>query len=1227
MLRQLLLASMLVALPAAAQSPPPAKALGFRLWNRVGGQPSFTIMQGNRVACGISFHNYGQVGNDAFEDCVWPRGTNNFYVFAGGLRVAGVIGPEATGWAGDTTGAFFYDGKGTTEHGTGVEGIWHSAVAQDARRWPDLARVPTVGGEPYRLELRGQVAASDDDVWYLSRETDVNQTAGRRHPLGLAVEARTLAWNRPRGNEDILYAVYTFYNISSTNPSAYAGVRPELGSVLLDLARQYHRDVSAKYGITLPAGGYTIQRYFADLYTDADVGFAGANVASVNLPLSVGFTWDPRFSVFSYSQFDPTDHGVPFFAGTGFYGTKVLAAPIGGNAIQQFTGIFNSGAVSVLLNDARDVIQLYRHLGGTAAPDLLACQTDPQVTHVCAVWPSPLDIRQSVSVSGGDLLPGQSATMAVAYLFAAPYGGCGACNVLPGNPFRLADPALFPNGVNQVDSITGYTGFTDFNGDGQLGGGEIRAAPRSLLGKAQMAQAIFDARFLVPTAPVAPEFGATEVNALYDPNFRKFDVEGYRIYRGRSSNPAELVQVAQFDYSGTTIDDYTGRINPVPTCAPELGLRGCGVNFDSLVPGQPLTAHRTVPIDIRLIQVRDGDRIRLPGNTAAILHADTVGGFEQATCLCSSGVPFLFVDKGVRNGSDYFYAVTAFDVNSAQSGPASMESVRLPKRVRPTAPAVNLVSSASVSVTLEGRGKVLDSGLAVPTWDSVTGQFSGPFPPANRWSATLVNVAREVVAGNHEARIRLDSLSLGQVDGTSFFVNARPGIPALLHLTLTADGDVTHFSLPVPQAVAAFGQSPSDSGTQRLTIFHTDPAASARYGAAPMPVYLDLTTHLGFAEYNGEWGAGFTTQTGTSNGSRWFDGPSPARNEIAIQPTAGNCQLGCFPFTFNNAGSLTGVTTVYQPRSYLSLSRSWRNIGMAVSTAHRGADYNVYWGGPGVIDSVIDVTHNVPVPFSEEAGGTWGILNTLAQGAGGFDNRPTVLTPYDWSCVEPFRSRLTLPQTVWFPCSAPAPFRLSRQAALGPIAFASGDTLITEQFGARNPANLSPEPGFALYLSGTITQFSMSTLPSKPAVWALRDYTGYIDERHVLQRATDRPWTAVGTELVVRVSAINGTEQAQDRDLRRVHAVPDPFYLTGGLPEGEGIRFVHLPARAIVRIYSAGGTLLRVLEHKDAALTDNVLWDLRSRNGQRVASGVYFFHIEAGDARRVGRMTVVNFAN
>ncbi|MFN8651104.1 MAG: hypothetical protein U0133_19345 [Gemmatimonadales bacterium] len=1269
MARPLLLALVLVTSSLSAQAKARASAGGFRLFDRVQNQPGYVLTRTNRVDCGITPFSYGGIGGDIYFDCYWPLGTPNGYVFGGGLRVAGIIGPELAAWAGDTAGAFFFDSKGTTEHGTLVQGLWYSSVPADASRWPEIARVPTIGGEVYRPELRGRNSVSDGDIWYLITETDVNQLAGRAHPLGLAVETRYLQFNRPRGNEDILYAVNTVYNISATNPAAYSGVRPELRPTLLALAERYHRDVLTKFAVTLPADGYTIQRYFTDIITDADVGSAGGNVASVDLPLSVGFTWDPRFAATLPGwRYDPTDHGPPFFAGSGFYGTKVLQAPAGGNAIQLFTSYIGSG----FGNDAANVVALYRHLDGSPAPDLLSCnQGDPLVTHICLVWPSGLDVRQSVSSAGGDLAPGQSATYAVAYLFAAPYGGCGpaACNVSPGNPRRLTDPVLFAAGVNPIDSITGYTGFNDYDGDGLAAGGEVRAAPRSLLGKAQLAQALFDEGFLVPSAPVAPEFylipgnnqvtilwrpsltestgdpyydlttsptrttpgGALAVNPLYDPNFRRFDVEGYRVYRGRTTNPSELVQVAQFDYAGTTMLDYTGRVNEGSGCAPELGLRTqCGPVFDSLVPGQPLVAHRVMAIGPRMIQVRDGDRIRLPGNVTATLRADTVGSFDQATCLCDTGVPFLFVDHDVRNSADYFYAVTAFDVNSAQSGPASMESVRLVKRVRPTAPAVNLAASTRVSVTLEGRGKLLDTALAAPTWDPTSGRLSGPFPPANNWAGVLSNLASELVAGEHVARIRLDSLSLGQPEGS--FFPALPGIPVQLYLTIDAGGVISHATAAIPQNVRESDGTVTVS--TRAAVMETDPGASGRYGAPSLPVFLDLKLGLANVAYSGDAGSGFNAETDTANGSRWFDGPSPQRNEVVAQPTAGNClALFCTPpATFSNAGRLTGVTTVYQPHSYVTLNRSWRNMGMTLAGAHRGADYNVYWGNQGEIDSVIDVTHNVPVPFSAEAGGTWGILNTSAQGPGGFDNRPTVLTPYDWSCVEPFRSRLTLPQAIWFPCTSAAAFTLSRQAELGTIAFAYGDTLATQAVGARNPANLSPEPGFALYIAGTISQFGLTTLPAKGTVWTLRDYVGVM-KRSGLQTTFQlpfggqRPWTAVGTELVVRVSAENGTRLAASRDLRRVHTVPDPYYLTSDLVEGTGIRFVHLPASAIVRIYSAAGTLLRVLEHDDPALTDNLFWDLRTRNGQRVASGVYFYHIEAGDARRIGRMTVVNYAN
>ena len=55
----------------------------------------------------------------------------------------------------------------------------------------------------------------------------------------------------------------------------------------------------------------------------------------------------------------------------------------------------------------------------------------------------------------------------------------------------------------------------------------------------------------------------------------------------------------------------------------------------------------------------------------------------------------------------------------------------------------------------------------------------------------------------------------------------------------------------------------------------------------------------------------------------------------------------------------------------------------------RAADYNVYWGAGGMMDSVIDVTHNVSVPVALiqgtgilTLGGTWGILNHCHRASG-----------------------------------------------------------------------------------------------------------------------------------------------------------------------------------------------------------------------------------------------------
>ena len=93
--------------------------------------------------------------------------------------------------------------------------------------------------------------------------------------------------------------------------------------------------------------------------------------------------------------------------------------------------------------------------------------------------------------------------------------------------------------------------------------------------------------------------------------------------------------------------------------------------------------------------------------------------------------------------------------------------------------------------------------------------------------------------------------------------------------------------------------------------------------------------------------------------------------------------------------------------------------------------------------------------------------------------------------------------------------------------------------------------------------------------------------------------------------------------------MPDPYYVTNAFEQTTDtkiIKFVNLPSQAIIRIYSSSGVLVDLLEHNSSTFGGSEDWDVRNRNNQVVASGVYFYHIESGDARRVGRFTVVNFA-
>ena len=123
----------------------------------------------------------------------------------------------------------------------------------------------------------------------------------------------------------------------------------------------------------------------------------------------------------------------------------------------------------------------------------------------------------------------------------------------------------------------------------------------------------------------------------------------------------------------------------------------------------------------------------------------------------------------------------------------------------------------------------------------------------------------------------------------------------------------------------------------------------------------------------------------------------------------------------------------------------------------------------------------------------------------------------------------------------------------------------------------------------------------------------------------------------------SSSQGSWDYDPEQVYVVPNPasreslapwsLNPNNDDPTGLKVEFRHLPAAVCtIRIYSLSGDLVetilhdatRAIEHGDYAATGTANWDLVSRNGQDVSSGVYIYSVEAeGFDSAVGKFVVI----
>ncbi len=1260
-------------------------------------------MNVNKWDCGLDATGHVCVdpnGSTTVGGGFWPRGTPDQYVFGSGIQVAGVVDPTLTSfpWHGDTTAAFFEDPSGTHENGSALSLIWQSTNPSDLGTWPQIAYVPN-DTSLYSPVLIGQKTASQEDVWARYWDGDPNKNAGRPHPLGVLVEERGLAWNFPSGNEDIQYWIFTITNITASAGKVYAA-RPDADS-LTSLGTRYAAAMSTSYKVTVPDTGYTIDSAYFAFSIDADVEASGAtnNFATVNLPFNMGVAfkadWDAPDFTYPASIF-----ASPFAPTVGEVGVKYLKSPLvnpgdptqGQIGLLLFSATVNGGA----FGDALNAAQVYRYLGGTLDPTKsdAPCNYAPgqpaKQVHVCYLSAKGVDIRFFQSSGPFTLKPGQSQTIAVAYIAAAPVDNINIKNHPvtfpsggPFGPYSPQQPDALATGaatLNGLDSVFGALKVQDKNGDGRIEQTEYSVVPRSLLGKGLVAQAVFDAHFLLPFPPAPPDFyllpgdnevtitwrpSATDIegdpyfvvasdptSALYDPDYRRFDVEGYRIYRGRTSGDLQLV--AQFDKIGTTFIDYTGQISS-PNCAPELGtLTGCPVPFDSA-----LTVSDTVPLVGDIIQVPPGGRVKLADSTILVLQADTAstGGGSGAPKLTDTGIPYAFVDKGVLNGFTYFYTVAAFDVNSVKStgvGATTLEGKLPAKSVVPRKTAPNATTATTFVAAVGDDGTVLDSTGVYPAIDTTTGTFKASMPPVN--GAVLIPLApSQLLQKGTPGKVVIDSISAAFTGGIG--VAGDPGYQPIMYVRFIGSASDT-VKTAIPLTMPAFSDPAGTTQPFRAdaSVVPYDTALAKvlglpssfvdtlkRYAISFQGVTTPIVqTSVGIAPLSCRYGIGSTGARYLAH-SRWFD-------EGAAEPA--NPTIVGLPDSAHNSGKLTGVGRIWAP----SLGRDRDPTPGGASCASTGsdpagkinrllrgyaygltqwypADFTITWNADSSI-SVRDVTHHVSLPPAPNGGAGWGFMNIraylaapltsgdIADGSG----NPNVnfLTYHHIYGVPP----MCYPD--WFAINC---ITLQSKAQYEPIDF---------DFDGVADAN-----GIGLFVNGEVFIMETSGIPAAGTKWHLRALGGEMSAHcptatsgykavmtsctgYKFTGATPRQPTVRNLSYTFNVTQTFRADSTKSGDLTKIHTVPDPYYVTNAFetsPNEKILKFVNLPSQCIIRIYSLSGVLVQMIAVNDASGGGEAQWDLRNRNNQFVASGVYFWHVEARDGQtRVGRFTIVNFA-
>lgn len=140
----------------------------------------------------------------------------------------------------------------------------------------------------------------------------------------------------------------------------------------------------------------------------------------------------------------------------------------------------------------------------------------------------------------------------------------------------------------------------------------------------------------------------------------------------------------------------------------------------------------------------------------------------------------------------------------------------------------------------------------------------------------------------------------------------------------------------------------------------------------------------------------------------------------------------------------------------------------------------------------------------------------------------------------------------------------------------------------------------------------------------------YPTDGNIYEALTTKPFVA-GDQYLFHTSAAAFDAQKAKSALDGIYVVPNPYVSFSETEEpgadatkrGEqSLQFRNLPPQCTVRIYTLVGELVQTIQKDD---TRNFAeWDLLTYEGQRIAYGVYIYHVDApGVGEKIGRFAVI----